>query len=297
VLSRLDLAAATDDPAIRERALHFLFVGGGYAGIEAIAELEDMSRDAIKLYPSLNISDMHWTMVEATGRILPEVSLDMAEYTVGQLESRDIKVRLNTKVNSLVGGHVELSDGTRFDADTVVWTAGVRPNPLLESSDLPLDDAKRVRCGADLRVLGVDQAWAAGDCAAVPDLSKSDKDALCGPTAQHAVRQAKRLGDNIVLSLRGKQPVDYRHAYAGSVASLGLHRGVAEVYGIKLRGLPAWWMHRTYHVARLPTFNRKLRVLADWTLALFFRREIVSLGSFSDPRRDFQRAAAPGPGK
>jgi NADH:ubiquinone reductase (H+-translocating) len=297
VLSRLDLAAATDDPAIRARALHFLFVGGGYAGIEAIAELEDMARDAIRSYPGLAISDMHWTMVEATGRILPEVSLDMAEYTVGQLASRDINVRLNTKVESLVGGHVELSDGSRFDADTVVWTAGVRPNPLLESSDLPLDDGKRVRCGANLRVLEVEDAWAAGDCAAVPDLSKDDKDALCGPTAQHAVRQAKQLGDNIVLTLRGKEPRDYRHAYAGSVASLGLHRGVAEVYGIKLRGLPAWWMHRTYHVARLPTFNRKLRVLADWTLALFFRREIVSLGSFSDPRHDFQQAAAPGPDK
>jgi NADH dehydrogenase len=297
VLSRLDLAAATDDETIRARALHFLFVGGGYAGIEAIAELEDMARSAIGSYPGLTLSDMHWTMVEAAGRILPEVSLDMAEYTVRQLESREIKVRLNTRVESLVGGHVELSDGSRFDADTVVWTAGVRPNPLLESSDLPLDDAKRVRCRADLRVLDVDQAWAAGDCAAVPDLSKDDEGALCGPTAQHAVRQAKQLGDNIVRSLRGEVPRDYRHAYAGSVASLGLHRGVAEVYGVKLRGLPAWWMHRTYHVARLPTFNRKLRVLADWTLALFFPREIVSLGSFSDPRRDFQKAAAPAPGK
>jgi NADH dehydrogenase len=128
----------------------------------------------------------------------------------------------------------------------------------------------------------------------VPDLTKDTPDALCGPTAQHAVRQAKQLGDNIVASLRGEQPRDYRHAYAGSVASLGLHRGVAEVYGIKLRGLPAWWMHRTYHVARLPTLNRKIRVLADWTLALFFRREIVSLGSFADPRHDFQKEATRG---
>jgi NADH dehydrogenase len=295
VLSRLDLAAATDDPAIRARALHFVFVGGGYAGIEAIAELEDMARDALKYYPSLTVADMSWTMVEATGRILPEVSLDMAEYTVRQLEKQGIDVRLNTRVESLANGNVVLSDGSRFAADTVVWTAGVRPNPLLESSDLPLDDIKRVRCSADLRILDVEDAWAAGDCAAVPDLTKDAEGAMCGPTAQHAVRQAKRLGDNIARSLRGKSPRDYRHAYAGSVASLGLHRGVAEVYGIKLRGLPAWWMHRTYHVARLPTFNRKLRVLADWTLALFFRREIVSLGSFADPRGDFERAAAPPP--
>ena len=297
VLSRLDLAAATDDAAIRARALNFVFVGGGYAGIEAIAELEDMARDALKFYPSLDVADMSWTMVEATGRILPEVSLDMAEYTVRQLEKQGVKVRLNTKVESMTDGHVVLSDGSRFDADTIVWTAGVRPNPLLEASDLPLDEVKRVRCSADLRVIGVENAWAAGDCAAVPDLSKEAEGAMCGPTAQHAVRQAKCLGDNIVRSLRGKDLRDYRHAYAGSVASLGLHRGVAEVYGIKLRGLPAWWMHRTYHVARLPTTNRKLRVLADWTLALFFRREIVSLGSFADPRKDFERAAAPSPGQ
>jgi NADH dehydrogenase len=297
VLSRLDLAAATDDPAIRARALHFVFVGGGYAGIEAIAELEDMARDVLRVYPSITPADMHWTMVEATGRILPEVSLDMAEYTVRQLQAQGITVRLNTKVESLVGGHVVLSDGSEFDADTVVWTAGVRPHPLLESSDLPLDDAKRVKCTADLRIIDAPDAWAAGDCAAVPDVTKDDPDALCGPTAQHAVRQAKQLGDNIVAVLRGEQPREYRHAYAGSVASLGLHRGVAEVYGIKLRGLPAWWMHRTYHVARLPTVNRKIRVLADWTLALFFRREIVSLGSFADPREDFQREAARGASK
>ncbi|HVW80758.1 MAG TPA: NAD(P)/FAD-dependent oxidoreductase [Mycobacteriales bacterium] len=297
VLSRLDLAVTTDDPAVRSRALNFVFVGGGYAGIEAIAELQDMAHDALKFYPGLAASDMHWTMVEATGRILPEVSLDMAEYTVRQLEKQGIKVRLNTRVESLEQGHVVLSDGAEFDADTIVWTAGVRPNPLLEQTDLPLDEMKRVKCHADLRIVDTPDAWAAGDCAAVPDVTKDSPDALCGPTAQHAVRQAKQLGDNIVAVLRGKQPRPYRHAYAGSVASLGLHRGVAEVYGVKLRGLPAWWMHRTYHLARVPTMNRKLRVVADWTLALFFRREIVSLGTFADPRSDFQREAARGASK
>jgi NADH dehydrogenase len=291
VLSRLDLAASTDDAEIRKRALTFVFVGGGYAGIEAIAELQDMACDALKSYRGLTPADMHWTMVEAADRILPEVSLDMAEYTIRQLERSGITVRLKTRVKSLDGGLVELDDGSTFPADTVVWTAGVRPNPLLEHSDLPLDDAKRLRCDAELRVVGVEAAWSAGDCAAVPDVTKGEG-ALCGPTAQHAVRQAKQLADNILADLRGGKIKEYRHAYAGSVASLGLHRGVAEVYGVKLRGLPAWWMHRTYHVARLPTFNRKMRVLADWTLALFFRREIVSLGSFADPRRDFERAAS-----
>jgi NADH dehydrogenase len=293
VLSRLDLAASTDDTEIRRRSLSFVFVGGGYAGIEAIAELQDMARDALRSYDGLTADDMHWTMIEAADRILPEVSLDLAEYTVRQLERSGISVRLRTRVKSMVGGVIELDDGSTFSADTVVWTAGVRPNPLLERSDLPLDEAKRLRCDAELRVVGVEAAWSAGDCAAVPDVTK-EAGALCGPTAQHAVRQAKQLADNIVAAMRGRTVQQYRHAYAGSVASLGLHRGVAEVYGLKLRGLPAWWMHRTYHVARLPTFNRKMRVLADWTLALFFPREIVSLGSFADPRQDFERAASGG---
>jgi NADH dehydrogenase len=172
----------------------------------------------------------------------------------------------------------------------VVWTAGVRPNPLLDATDLPRDDKQRLPCRPDLRIRGVDGAWSAGDCAAVPDLTKDDPAALCGPTAQHAVRQAKRLAENLVASLRGEPLKDYRHAYAGSVASLGLHRGVAEVYGVKLRGWPAWFMHRTYHLSRMPTTNRKLRVASDWTLALLFRREIVSFGSFADPRGAFKEA-------
>jgi NADH dehydrogenase len=292
VLSKLDLAASTNDADVRARALSFVFVGGGYAGIEAIAELQDMARDAVRFYNGLRLEDMRWTMVEAAGRILPEVSLAMAEYTVRELEKRGIAVKLNTRVESLSGGFVVLDDGSKFAADTVVWTAGIRANPLVESSDLPLDEAKRVRCNADLRVVDVEDAWAAGDCAAVPDVTNPAPGALCGPTAQHAVRQAKRLGDNLVAALRGRETKPYRHAYAGSVASLGLHRGVADVYGIKLRGLPAWWMHRTYHVARLPTFNRKVRVLADWTLALFFPREIVAFDSFSDARRDFEADAS-----
>jgi NADH dehydrogenase len=142
-----------------------------------------------------------------------------------------------------------------------------------------------------LRIDGLDDAWTAGDSAAIPDLSKSEPDALCGPSAQHAVRQAKQLGDNIVAVLHGQEPTEYKHAYSGSVASLGLHKGVAQVYGIKVRGWPAWFMHRTYHLSRVPTFNRKVRVAADWTLALFFHREIVSLGALQNPREEFELAS------
>src|SRR3954454_14936967 len=288
VLSKLDVAASSVDAELRRRALTFLFVGGGYAGIEAMAELEDMARDALRFYDGLTPSDMRWVMVEAAPRILPEVSEDLGRYTVRELEKRDIEVKLQTRVESLLDGEVVLSTGERFFAETVVWTAGVRPHPLLEATDLPLDEKKRLRCSPTLQVVGVDDAWAAGDCAAVPDLSKPEPGATTSPSAQHAVRQAKVLAGNILASFSGAPLTPYRHSYVGSVASLGLHKGVAEVYGIKLRGFPAWFMHRTYHMTRMPTFNRKVRVVADWTLALFFRREIVSLGAFANPRRDFE---------
>jgi NADH dehydrogenase len=297
VLSRLDVAASTGDAERRRKALTFVFIGGGYAGIEAFAELEDMARYATRYYDDISPADLRWMLVEAAGRILPEVSVPMADYTVRQLLRRGMDVRLHTRVSSVLGGHVVLDDGTEFDADTVVWTAGVKPNPLLTRADLPLDGKGRLRCTAELRVQGTESAWSAGDCAAVPDVTRlaTDPGALTGPSAQHAVRQAKRLAANLVATLRRQPLRPYRHAYAGSVASLGLHKGVAEVYGVKLRGLPAWFMHRTYHLSRMPTVNRKVRVLLDWTLALFFRRDVVSLGQLQQPRREFELAAQPPP--
>ena len=294
VLGRLDVAASTTDRALRRRALTFVFVGGGYAGIEALGELEDMARSASRAYRGLTPADMRWVLVEASGRVLPEVSESMGEYTVERLGERGIDVRLQTRMTSCVDGHVVLDNGEEMDADTLVWTAGVKPNPVISATDLPVDDRSRLVATEYLQVRDVPDAWTAGDVAAVPDLTK-DPGALCGPSAQHAVRQARRLADNLVASLRGQELAPYAHAYAGSVASLGLHKGVADVYGVKLKGYPAWFMHRTYHMSRVPTFNRKARVVADWTLALFFSREIVSLGSFAAPRRDFETIALSGP--
>ena len=294
VLSRLDYAASVTDEEHRRRALTFVFIGGGYAGIEAFAELEDMARYATRYYRTVSPDDMRWVLIEATGRILPEVSVPMSEYTVQQLVKRKMDIRLNTRVGSLTDGHVVLSDGEEFDAETIVWTAGVKANPMLGRTDLPLDEKGRLRCKATLQVEGVEGAWGAGDCAAVPDLT-GPPGAFTGPSAQHAVRQTKTLAGNIVASIRRRGLSDYRHKYVGSVASLGLYRGVAEVYGIKLRGILAWFMHRTYHLSRVPTTNRKVRVLADWTLAIFFPREVVSLGQLQQPRREFELAALPDP--
>ncbi|MBA2774979.1 MAG: NAD(P)/FAD-dependent oxidoreductase [Nocardioidaceae bacterium] len=288
VLDRLDVATSTMDQETRSCALTFVFVGGGYAGIEALAEIEDMARFATRYYESLTPGDLRFVLVEASDRILPEVGPDMGRYTVKRLRERGIEVRLNTRLESATNHHIVLSDGDEFDADTLVWTAGVKANPMLASTDLPLDDKGRIRARTDLTVDGVEHAWTAGDNAAVPDLTHPGQ--LCSPSAQHAVRQARLLAANIVRSLRGEELRDYKHKHVGSVASLGLHKGVAQVYGIKLRGLPAWFMHRTYHLSRMPTLSKKMRVVLDWTLALFFQRDVVSLGSLQRPRDDFDRA-------
>ncbi len=294
VLDQLDVAASTTDKIVRRRALTFVFVGGGFAGVEAMAELEDLASYACRFYERrLSKDDMRWMLIEASNRILPEVGERMGRYTVDRLRARGIEVRLNTRLESCVGKHIVLSDGDEFDASTLVWTAGVRPNPVLRNTDLPVDDKGRLVATAALAVDGAAGAWTAGDCAAVPDLTASAPGAVTAPNAQHAVRQAQLLAKNIKRALRGKSPRDYRHRYVGSVASLGLHKGVAEVYGVKVRGWPAWFMHRTYHVSRVPTLNRKIRIVADWTLALFFRRDVASLGSLQDPRELFREAVRP----
>jgi len=291
VLSRLDAAATSIDAALRRRLLTFLVVGGGYAGIEALAELADMARYASRYYENINREDIRWVLVEAANRIMPEVGPKMGRYTVERLLDADIEVNLDTRVKTMVGGHVELDDGQSFDTDTIIWTAGVKPNPMLDNTDLPRDARGRIECSAELQVDGMPGVFSAGDCASVPDLSKDDPDAKTSPSAQHAVRQAKVLADNIVAHVRGKKLTQYKHSYAGSVASLGLHKGVAEIYGIKLRGIIAWFMHRTYHVSRMPTWNRRIRIVFDWTGALFLGREVVSLGQINDPKADFDRVA------
>ncbi|MFE6690144.1 NAD(P)/FAD-dependent oxidoreductase [Streptomyces sp. NPDC057743] len=300
VLEQLDIASSTRDPEVRDAALTFVFVGGGYAGVEALAELEDMARYAVRYYHNVQPEDMKWILVEATDRILPEVGPEMGRYAVRELRARNIDVRLTTRLDSCERRLIRLSDGSRFPARTLVWTAGVKPHPIVAASGLPLAGHGRLKCTAALQVDGAEHAWSAGDAAAVPDLTAplpATSDAprtLCAPNAQHAVRQAKALAANLTAALRGDELHNYRHKYVGSVASLGLHKGVAHVYGRKLKGYPAWFMHRAYHLSRVPTFNRKARILAEWTLAGLFKREIVSLGSLENPRAEFELAAGTG---
>jgi NADH dehydrogenase len=293
VLECLDIAETATDPEIRERNLTFVFVGGGYAGVEALAEIEDLARYATRYLRNVTPDDLRFVLVEATGRILPEVGDELGVWTAEQLRERGIEIRLETRLESTVNGEVVLSDGTQMLSDTVVWTAGVKPSPLLEQTDLPLDERGRLVCHADLRVVGVDDAWGAGDCTAVPDLTNPG--AYCSPSAQHAVRQAKVLADNVIAVMRGFEPVDYRHKHNGSVASLGLYKGVAQVKGIRIKGFPAWFLHRTYHMSKVPTLRRKVAVVTDWTIAFLFKRDVTSLWGTHQDLRTASSLAQPGP--
>jgi len=297
VLGRIDVASSTWDPELRRKMLTFVFVGGGFAGVEALGEVEDMARYAVRHYKQIEQDEMRFVLVEGSPRILPEVSEELGGYTLEQLRKRDIEIFLSTFLSSCVDGHVVLSNGTEFDAETVVWTAGVKANPVLQDSDLPLDKLGRVICNEYLQVTAEDgtvvaDAWAAGDCAAVPDLYNPGK--FCPPNAQHALREGNHIGDNLALVLRSARPTVYKHRNVGAVASLGMYKGVAQMFGrIKVRGFLAWVLHRTYHVFAMPTVNRKLRIAAGWTGSVLLRREVVALGSLHDPRAEFRAASVP----
>lgn len=298
VLNRLDVASSTWDADQRKRMLTFTFVGGGFAGIEALAEIEDMARYATRQYPTIDVEDLRFVMIEGAGRILPEVSEPMGLWALEEMKKRGIEFHLSTFLSSCVDGHVVTSTGVEFDSDTVVWTAGVKANPVIkDASDLPVDKLGRVIVLPTLQVADedgnvVEGAWAAGDCAAVPDVLNPGK--FCPPNAQHAIREAVQLADNIVAGYKERPPVEYRHKNVGVVASLGLYKGVAELFGfVKLRGPLAWIAHRSYHVMAMPTGNRKARIMVGWIGQFIFGRELVSLGSLHDPRSEFRDAAVP----
>jgi len=267
VLRRLELAATGD----AERQLTFVFVGAGYAGVEALAELSDLVRDALRWYPSLHGVRQRWVLVDAAPKILPEIPRRLGDYAARELAQRGVELRTSTTLESVDEHEAVLSDGERIPTATLVWTAGVKPVPALAGWGLPLDERGRVVVDGTLRVVGHENVWALGDCAAVPNAATPG--ATDPPTCQHALRQARRLAKN----LSGDVGV-YRYRMLGQVATLGRYRGIADVMGLPLRGFPGWFVTRTYHLYQLPLLTRKLRVVTDWTTALLFRRDVVELG-------------------
>ena len=258
--------------------LGFVFVGAGYAGVEALAELNDMAHAALRSYADVRDVPQRWVLVDAAPKILPEIPRRLGEYAARRLRQRGIEIHVGTTLESYDGREAVLANGVRIPARTLVWTAGVRPSGLLPDLDVPLDDRGRVVVDETLRVEGADDIWALGDCTAVPN-SKTPG-VYDPPTCQHALRQAHRLTKNLI-----GDPKPYGYRMLGQVATLGRFKGIAEIPGLHLWGFPGWFVTRTYHLYQLPLLGRKLRVVVDWTVALFFRRDIVELSMLGHPRK------------
>lgn len=272
VLRQLEAASAELDPQRAGRRLGFVFVGAGYAGVEALAELFDYVRHAIRYYPALRERQQRWLLVDAAATILPEIRPSLSEYAAKLLAGRGIEIRVSTTVQSVEADSVVLDDGERVGTHTLVWTAGVKPNPLVAELGLPLDLGGRVKVDAMLRVEGRPNVWALGDCACVPNGATPERPDP--PTCQHALRQARRLARN----LQGRQE-PYRYRMIGQGATLGRRRGIAQFLGVRVKGIIAWWVVQAYHLYQLPLLRRRLRVVFAWLLTPILQREIAELGT------------------
>ncbi|MGH3689401.1 MAG: NAD(P)/FAD-dependent oxidoreductase [Microbacterium sp.] len=297
VMSNFDKAASLPAGPERDRLLTVVVVGGGFAGIEVFAELRSLASALVGKYPQISFEDTHFHLIEAMGRIMPEVSLQTSEWVLKDLAKRGANVHLDTQLTSAVNGDVELSTGEVIPTDVIVWTAGVMANPtVVRGGDLPVEERGRIQTRADLRVgtpeAFVEGAWAAGDVSAVPDLSGGGVGGFCVPNAQHAVRQAKLLAKNLVAVLRGELPKDYFHKNMGAVAGLGLYNGVFQSGKIALKGFVAWVAHRGYHGLAMPTWERKFRVIWGWWNNLWLGRDLVNLETVQNPRYVFEEFAA-----
>lgn len=281
VLRQLEAAEAAEDRATRAALLTFTFVGGGYAGVEAIAELESLVRDACTTYRQVSPADVRWVLVEAAASLLPGLDPRLADYALRHLRSRGVEVHLGTRMVSCEDGVVHLDDDTvgPFPSATVVWTAGQRPTPMLPAAGLAVDERGRVIVDDHLRVPDRPGVFALGDAAAVPD----PVGGTCPPTAQHAFRQGLVAGANAAAFVGEGAAMPFRYRTRGLAVTLGRGKGVAQVRSLVFTGWLAWWMGRSYHLLMLPGWARRLRIVSDWTLGLLFARDVSQLGGLGTP--------------
>lgn len=263
----------------RQNLLTFVVAGGGFAGVETIASMNDFLRSVIRFYPHLSEEMLRIVLVHPGPVILPELGAELGSYTQQKLSARKVEIRVNTRVSSVSDRGVHLSDGTSIDSGTLVWTAGISPNPILEH--LPCEKEKgKLRVNSFMQVEGWAGVWALGDCAVVPD-SKTGKP--YPPTAQHALRQGKVLARNIAADIRGDNKKPFVFTTIGLLASIGRRTGVANILGINFSGFIAWWLWRTIYLSKLPGIEKKVRVALDWTLDLLFTKDLVQFLTLRSP--------------
>jgi len=281
LIVHLETAEAINDEATRAAWLTQVFVGAGYAGLEGLAELQDFAADVLDLYPRCRQQGMRWILVEARDRVMPEIPASLASFATAELRSRGIEIRLGTTLDAITEETATLSDGEVVPTRSVVWTAGVKPSPVIARMGLPLNETGRIVVDKTLRVQGHDDVWAIGDGAAVPDPANKGK--ACPPTAQHAIRQGRLAARNVAASIGRGRVKPFTYKTLGVFVDMGRGDAVAQTMGIRWRGKPAWWLARTYHVAMMPGLGRKARLLIDWNVGLFFGRDASELGRLGHP--------------
>ena len=281
-LLHLEIAESLEDPEKRREYLTFVFVGAGYAGVEGIAELQDMVADVIDRYPRCRIDGTRWILVERLDRIMPEIGPRLAEFATQELRARGIEVRTGTSLEAVEEDAATLSTGERIPSRMVCWTAGVAPPRLVRELGLPLADGGRIEVEPTLRVTGHENIWAIGDTAAVPDPTARGARPT-PPTAQHALRQGRLVADNVAATLGRGKLRPFRYKTRGVFVDMGRHKAVVSTPVVRFRGFPAWFAARTYHMLMMPGLVRKLRLIADWTVALFFGRGSAELGQLGHP--------------
>jgi NADH:ubiquinone reductase (H+-translocating) len=281
-LFNLEIAESIDDPEQRRPYLTFVFVGAGYAGVEGIAELQDFVADVIERYPRARLDGTRWILVEAQERIMTEIPPSLAAFTTAELRARGIEVLANTRLNEVGEDFVELSTGERIPCRALCWTAGVKPPAVSREMGLPLTPQGRIDCDEYTRVRGLENVWAVGDTAAIPDPAQK-REKPSPPTAQHALRQGKVAADNVAAALGNGRMRKFKYKTLGVFVDFGRNKAVAVMLGVRLTGFPAWFAARTYHLISMPGVGRRARLVVDWTVGLFFGRSSSELGQLGHP--------------
>lgn len=272
-IQMMETAEQMEDEGLRREYLHFVFVGASYTGVEAAGEFHAFMTEAARRFERVTSRDIQVTLVEFADRILPTLDEKLANYALNELQNRRVSVRLKTTIKELTPDTATLTDGTVLRTRTVVWTAGIAPPPFIEQ--LPFEKQRGyVVTDRALRVAGQKNVWAIGDCAVNPD----DKGNPYPATAQHASRQGKHLAKNLARVFAGEEPLPCNIKTQGSLAAFGCYHAVADVFGFRISGFPAWFLWRSVYLMKMPGLARKMRVMLDWTAELFFRRDIVQLG-------------------
>jgi NADH dehydrogenase len=285
IIRRLEEANFECNPGERQSLLTFVVAGGGFAGVETVAALNDFVLAALSFYPNLSAGMLRVVLVHSGTVILPELGESLGRHTEKVLVCRGVEIRLNTRVKSVTESKVFLTCGTAIPCNTLVWTAGTVPSPLIFS--LPcVKERGRIVVNQFLQVPDWPDVWAVGDCAYVPDIKNPGKPHP--PTAQHAIREGKVVAQNIVAAIMGRLPKPFSFKTIGLLASIGRRTGVARIFGFNFSGFLAWWIWRTIYLSKLPGLDKKVRVAFDWTLDLLFPKDVCAVHDLSY-RHDFPR--------